>query len=597
MPAATRYLRAASLFGIILFFLAFAWPGLNAWFTGDDLMNIQKLHGYFTTPLSRVVLDAVNPLTSAYRPMGGLFYRLLYALVGFHPLPFRIACMILLVVNLLLAYRLQRLLARSTAAALIGTLLFSYHAEMYGLYFNTGTVYDILCFTFVALALILYVRRRRKEGGLGTAAWVGLLALDLLALQSKEMAWTLPAMLFLYEALYFGLRREGILRRMAPVAATGLLTLAPLFPRILGPTGLVSSPLYYPNLSASYLLESYARYWGLVFYAPALPVAGMLALWAGMAAAAWLLRSRAMAFGLLFAIVTMAPVAVILFRGGYVLYLPMLGLALYGGCLAGHLYERLAPWKSGAPRLVSWACLFGLLGAGLAVAHSRHRNVYADTVHIQNETRLLVEQLRLLHPTMERNSRVLFVEDPFEGEWFLGFMLRLMYNDPTLWADSASNHPHVRPYRYVFRYAGGKLEELPPRLVACTPQTLSPGVTDDASPLVCWDGDWTSQRFPHALEGTLTYASDPGAAVTIVFEGTSLDYVCTRAYNRGLAEVTIDGVPQGPIDLYAPEVMWQSVFEFPHLSAGRHVATLRLLGRHNPAATDSIVDVDAFRVK
>ncbi len=598
MPRAKTFRRAAPLLLVALFFLYFAHAGLRGYFTGDDLMNIQKMHGYFTTPFWRVVLDVLNPLTASYRPMGGLFYRSLYAAAGFHPLPFRCACFALLIANLLLAYRLLRVLSGSTEAAVLGTLVLSYHGAMYGLYFNSGTVYDILCFTFVTLALTLCVSCRRKGGGLGWAGWTGLAALDLLALQSKEMAWTLPAILLLYEVLYFGVRWDGFARRMAPCAATGLLTLAPLFPRILGPTGLTSSPLYHPSLSVSYYLETAAQYWSLVFYAPGrLPVTAMLAMWTGMALAAALLRSRAMWFGLLFWIVTLAPVAVIPVRGGYVLYLPMLGLALYGGVLAVRLREFVTAGRGGTLRLASQVCLFGLAAAGLAMAHTRDRTMSATTVREQSETRELVLQMRRMHPTLARNAHVLFVEDPFRDEWFLGFLFRLMYDDAGLWVDSAASRPHVRPYDYVFRYAGGKLEELPPRLAPCPAQWLPAGVTDDTSPLLCWDGDWVSQRFSQSIEGTLTYARDAGAAVTIAFRGTSLEYVCTKAFNRGLAEMTIDGAARGVIDLYAPAPVWQAAFRFDGLAPGEHVAVLRVLGRHNPAASDSIVDVDAFRVR
>lgn len=576
--------RIPALLFIVAFFLYFAHAGIGAYFTGDDLMNIQHMHGYFTTPLWRALVDVVNPVTSSYRPMGGLFYRVLYAVAGFHPLPFRLACFALLIANLLLAYRLLRLLAGSVAAALLGTLLLAYHAEMYGLYFNSGTIYDILCFTFVTLALTLYVSCRRKGGGLSLPAWLGLAALDLAALQSKEMAWMLPAVLLLYELFYGERSRRGPVRRFAPAALTGLLTLLPLSPRILGPTGLTSSPFYHPTLTVAYFLENCARYWGLMFYAPGrFSVAGMLVMWFAMALAAALLRNRAMAFGLLFWIVTVFPVAVIPGRDGFVLYLPALGLALYGGALLKSVPAR--------PFIVAVCAVLCL-----AVAHSRMQSVAAGAIHVQRETRDLAEQVRRLHPTLSPKAHVLFVEAPFDDDWILGFLFRLMYNDPGIWVDRAVSRPHVQPYQYVFRYANGKLEELPPRLAPCTPQTLT-GEADDSSPLLCWTGDWFSERFPQAVQGTLTHAADAGATVTVAFHGAALEYVCTKAFNRGMAEMTIDGLGRGTLDLYAAQPEFQATFRFDHLAPGDHTAILRVLGRHNAAALDSIVDVDAFRAR
>ena len=584
MSPLRKFLHAAAPLAPVLFFLCFAYPGLGAYFTGDDLMNIQHMHGYFTKPFWRVVLDVFNPMTSSYRPMGGLFYRSLYAVAGFHPLPFRIACFALLTGNLLLAYRLLRMLTGSREAALVGTLILSYHAEMYGLYFNTGTVYDILCFTFVTLALTLYVGCRQNGGGLGWRVWAGLVALDVFALQSKEMAWMLPAFLLLYEGIWWGRRSF-----LAPCLVTGLLTLTPLFPRILGPTGLTSSPLYHLTLTPGYYLANCARYASLLLYAPGrLGVAVLLAMWAAMALAAALLRSRAMWFGLLFWMAAVVPVAVIPGRDAFVLYLPMLGLALYAGALAARAAAPLRPaWRVG---------LFLLLAAGLATAHSRMRSAADETLRVQSETHDLVTQLRRLHPRLVPRAQVLFVEEPFDDDWFLAFLLRLLYDDGGIWVDRSATRPHVRPYEYVFRYAGGKLEELPPRPAPCSPQVVSAGAVDDSSPVLCWSGDWGSERFPQAAEGTLTHASDAGATVTLRFRGTALEYVCTKAFNRGLAEMIIDGSSRGPLDLYSAETVWQAAFRFDGLAPGDHVALLRVLGRRNAAAGDSIVDVDAFRV-
>ena len=589
-------LRILPFLLVVCYFLYFAANGLSTWFTGDDLMNLQVMHGCFTIPLYRIALAVFNPFSSYYRPLGGLFYRLIYAVAGFHPEPFRDACFALLLANLWVAYRLLRRISGSTEAALLGVLLFAYHAQLYELYLSTGTIYDILCFTFFTLALDVYLRFRRPGGGLAAPAWAALLLLDLLALQSKEMAWTLPLVLLLVIAVKPP--RPFRPASLGPCLATGLLTLAPVFPRILGPTGLSASPFYQPNLTLGYLLSNYAHYWGFVFYAPrAVPVAVMLASWLVMGLLAWFLRSRPMCFGLLFWMITLVPVGFIRPRGGYVLYLPLLGIALYFGVLAARLRDSIP-----APRTVLWrrtsqALLFLVLAAGLAAAHARHRSMSAGFLAAQEQTRNLAAQLLQLHPTLPHHSHTLFVEDPFQAEWFLAYLFRLLYHDPTLWVDSASTHPHVRPYDFVFRYSDGTLEELPPRNAPCTPHAAPAGLTDDSSSLLCWTGEWTSQRFPQAAQETLTYASEAGAAVTFAFHGTAFEYLCTRAFNRGMASIEIDGKPRGTLDLYSPSTEWQSAFPFGGLAPGDHVAVVRVLGKHNPASRDSIVDVDAFRAR
>ena len=77
--------------------LLFAHNGIWAQFSNDDLMN---LHDHLRRGPVRLVLDNLRYWSTAYRPLGGLFYVALYRIFGFHPLPFRIACFGLLALNL-----------------------------------------------------------------------------------------------------------------------------------------------------------------------------------------------------------------------------------------------------------------------------------------------------------------------------------------------------------------------------------------------------------------------------------------------------------------------------------------------------------------
>ena len=84
--------------GLALFarFVLLIRGGLASWFDSDDLMN---LHFYWTRPWSALLKANLAFWSSYYRPAGGLFYRSIYALWGFHPLPFHIVALALLSVN------------------------------------------------------------------------------------------------------------------------------------------------------------------------------------------------------------------------------------------------------------------------------------------------------------------------------------------------------------------------------------------------------------------------------------------------------------------------------------------------------------------
>jgi hypothetical protein len=120
---------------------------------------------------------------------------------------------------------------------------------------------------------------------------------------------------------------------------------------------------------------------------------------------------------------------------------------------------------------------------------------------------------------------------------------------------------------------------------------------DDTNWSIAYSGDWVRGEFADALNGTLTYASQPGASVKFSFEGTGVTYIYTRAFNRGLAAVFIDGAGKGVIDLYSQKIEWQSSTTFEGLKPGPHSIEIRVTGQHNPASNASYVDVDALLMR
>jgi hypothetical protein len=149
----------------------------------------------------------------------------------------------------------------------------------------------------------------------------------------------------------------------------------------------------------------------------------------------------------------------------------------------------------------------------------------------------------------------------------------------------------------VFAGAIVKSEVFPP--VTIVPATWDPGAAavDDASSAISYAGKWSSGTFASAFRGTLTFSDDPGAAARFSFDGVELQYAFTRAPNRGIAEVFIDGAARGTVDLYAPQVVWQAHTVFAGLATGRHTAEIRVLGRHNSLSSGDFVDVDGFAVR
>ena len=82
----------------------------------------------------------------------------------------------------------------------------------------------------------------------------------------------------------------------------------------------------------------------------------------------------------------------------------------------------------------------------------------------------------------------------------------------------------------------------------------------------------------------------------LAFTGQGVTYVFTRTFNRGFAEVRIDGTDCGSIDLYSQKTEWQASRRFA-VAPGRHEIEVRVAGRKSPASAGQFVDVDGFVVE
>jgi len=118
---------------------------------------------------------------------------------------------------------------------------------------------------------------------------------------------------------------------------------------------------------------------------------------------------------------------------------------------------------------------------------------------------------------------------------------------------------------------------------------------DDTSWRISYVGNWSRGVFEDASNATLTYTDDPGASARFSFDGTELQYVYTKAHNRGFAAIYIDGALKGMVDLYSPMIQWQSSTTFGGLEARSHTTEIRVTGRHNPASNASYIDIDELR--
>jgi hypothetical protein len=476
----TRFGTIACLLLLAIYFAVFAADGLGAYFTPDDGGNLVNMHEYWEHSLGDMAGSALRVVTGAYRPLGGIYYLALYRLAGFHPLPFRAVCLSLMLANLFLAFAVLRRLSGSVEAALLGALLLAHHPALLWLFYSSGTIYEILCFLFYYLALLCYCRWRQE--GAATLSW-GRLALLLVltgcALDSKEMAMTLPVALLLFELTYFPPRWRSWrdIARFAAAQGRGALAAALLAALAIAAKLLTANPLSddarYHIHSLGSVMDAMRGYQAALLYLDLyrgqVSTAGLLLLWMALATLAFAFRSRPMKFGLCLMITTLAPLSVIEPRGGYMLYLPLMGWALYLGSLFAEVCDRLArvaaPLSLGV--VLRRACVI-LAAAAIAGGHARLRAQRTPAIHReQAEARRIMRQLRELHPRLDGSSFLLLENDGLPRGWGLMFFTQLAYANPgiilerTNMMDRPPAPAEMTRYDHVFVDDGVQLREAP----------------------------------------------------------------------------------------------------------------------------------------
>ncbi len=116
---------------------------------------------------------------------------------------------------------------------------------------------------------------------------------------------------------------------------------------------------------------------------------------------------------------------------------------------------------------------------------------------------------------------------------------------------------------------------------------------------IVYTGDWlhlTQLFLAHA--GTSTCSKQEGATCSLTFEGKRVLWFSALGPSSGKAEVRVDSSPAEVVDIYSADEIWDVCVyrkEFPN--AGRHTLKITVLGKHGPLATDSIINVDGFRVE
>ena len=445
---------------------AFAWfafvirGGLVSWFSADDLMN---LHSYWIRPWSALLKANLEFWSNYYRPMGGVFYRLVYGLWGFDPLPFHIVTYLLLLINFGLLGLVVWQLTRSHWSTLAAAFVIGINPTFTSAYFDTGTIYDVLAFTFFWGAFVLYVRRRQSGRLPGWGYLALVFGMFVAALDAKEIAVSFPVAIGLYELVWFppGSWRPARLWRWALTEGRlawmgGAADIVYIIGKRHGPDSLWAMDLYRPRFSVGAYIESLAHYLrGLIFHPVTITPQRMVELLAAMLLVALFTRRRALLWGAGFIAAGILPLAFIPGRDGFAYLVPSVGWAVYLSGLLDWLVNLLAAHRAPV-RVALQALIFALLV--FKVAHWQHKWIdsRARVKHAEEyRYRNYIAMIDKLIPNPRPGAHVLLLSDA-EGrdDWDVYFLLRLFYRDRemdigrmTVWNQ---RHTKVDPKTYDY---------------------------------------------------------------------------------------------------------------------------------------------------
>ena len=122
--------------------------------------------------------------------------------------------------------------------------------------------------------------------------------------------------------------------------------------------------------------------------------------------------------------------------------------------------------------------------------------------------------------------------------------------------------------------------------------TAKPGVYDDIDPRSCSAAIGSGATASSSLPEDRHLHRIPGAEIGFAFEGSELTYVFTKAPNRGIAAISIDGVAKGTFDLYSADPNGRAAVH--RLGPGRHLLVIHVTGESRAGAKGTFVDLDAL---
>jgi hypothetical protein len=484
----TIIIDAISVAVLVGYFLYFALPALRGGFRGDEMTNMAI---YWQSGMLKSLCANATFWTTFYRPAGALYYLPLYHFFALDPLPYRIVQISILVASIPMVYYLSLCLTSSRSIAFLAVLALCYHPGVAALVFIGAFIYDVLCGFFYFAALTYYIHSREKEQPLRALQLLGFLVLYICALNSKEMAVTLPVIVLIYEVLRchrwtnWGAFFHWSWSIAGPPLIAGLLTAVYTYGKTHGSGSLTRYDPYRPKMSWHNFFTSNTTFVADLLYLhhPITPIT-LLVLWGLVFIYAFLRRDRTLGLMAFWVVIVPLPIAFLVpLRAGACLYLLLFGwamifatfiidlitLAFKSGILIGQVARARAttgtitagvvnssvraastgtptgaatrPMCASALRIVAVLLVASALAIFTQCENQRYGTVRA-LLGVGQQVSHILEALKSLHFQPRPQSTVLIriPDNAFANKWHGVFIAYLLWNDHSLqiWLEGVS---------------------------------------------------------------------------------------------------------------------------------------------------------------
>jgi len=430
-------LSAVAFIPVVVYCAALGRRALHSHFSNDDPMNMGWAwrDGFWF-----LLWHNVTFWSTAYRPMGQLYYLSIFRIFGLDPLPYRFVIIAIVVMNAYLSCTLAQLLTGSRATGFLTGMLAGAHGSMVDIYYQNDIIYDVLAYCFSMLVLIRYIGIRRRNELPDNRETTIIVCLFIAALNSKEISAPLAGFVLAYELLFHGWP-SGIKASMAWLKREGRLSLIFFLlvavytaGKLLGPNSLTEVATYTIHLSWRLYVANNAHGLNDLFYTSAingpmfLVISGILLL-----VLVVLKKSPAVRWCCFYILTVTLPISFIRQRGGSALYLPLFGWALLAGIVLVKLVDILSSalrW----PRLkipaasVRPALLIFLAYGIVSMTLYSWKGKGTGQILSQEPTWSVMSQLRSFPFRPRPGSSVLFLDDPFT-DWRMYFIAQLVWDD------------------------------------------------------------------------------------------------------------------------------------------------------------------------